>query len=209
MSQAISFHVSLLTGRWGPDDTVATTPSSNPQFFDNDLIASQMNVLAEQDKQWRLFFARNGISPLVLSYEAIQDDLAGALLKIVTSFALPIFSRDFSYVENVSNSSNTDAPPKSWIRARFLGATSRISQAPMPREQIKLSDVADKLSDEGRDWIKSLTDGERGFIQTIINNSGPELFIDHWRWHKEMLKDLKRPSDDWSSRSARSMSSMK
>jgi LPS sulfotransferase NodH len=127
LSQAISFHVSLLTGRWGTDDTVATTPSSNPQFFDNDLIASRMNVLAVQDMQWRLFFARNGTSPLVFSYEAIKDDLAGALLKIVTSFALPVLSRDFSYVESVSDSSG-DAPLKSEIRAGFLRANRRISQ---------------------------------------------------------------------------------
>ncbi len=128
LSQAISFHVSLLTGRWGPDDTVSTTPSSNPQFFDNDLIVSQMNVIAEQDKQWRLFFARNGISPLVFTYETIKDDLAGALLKIVTSFALPMPTQDFSYVEGASDRSSDGAPPKSEIRARFLRANRRISQ---------------------------------------------------------------------------------
>jgi LPS sulfotransferase NodH len=128
LSQAISFHVSLLTGRWGPDDTVATTPSTNPQFFDNDLIASRMNVLAVQDMEWRLFFARNGILPLVFSYEAIKDDLAGALLKIVASFALPIFSRDFSYVESASDAPGDGAASKSEIRARFLRANRRISQ---------------------------------------------------------------------------------
>jgi hypothetical protein len=55
--------ISLLAGRWGGDDTVSTTSSSNLQFFDNDLITAQMNALAEQDMKWRLFFSRNSESP--------------------------------------------------------------------------------------------------------------------------------------------------
>jgi trehalose 2-sulfotransferase len=127
LSQAISFHISLLTGRWGRDETVTTAARNNPQFFDNNLIANRMNELAEQGKQWLLFFARNGISPLVFNYEAIKDDLAGALLKIVTTFALPISSREFSYAESGPETSSGGARLKSEIRAYFLRANSRIS----------------------------------------------------------------------------------
>jgi len=123
LAQAISLHLSLLTGRWGVDDTVTTRPVADPQFFDNDLIAKHLEELATQDREWRLFFANNAIRPLFLSYEGIKDDLAGALRKIVTSFGLHLPSQDFTYVERSPiDFSAPGEPSKSEIRDRFLRA---------------------------------------------------------------------------------------
>src|SRR6202008_2152138 len=90
LAQAISFHVARETGIWGRDRTVATPPASLPRFFDVDMIADHMKTLAESDMSWRLFFARNGISPLVFSYERIHRDIAGVLRSIVDGFGLDV-----------------------------------------------------------------------------------------------------------------------
>jgi len=99
VAQAVSGHMSLLTGRWGRDDVVTTRPATNPNFFDNSLIAEIMDQLATFDKEWRLFFAKNGIQPLFFSYEGITGDLSGALQRIVTSFGLNVPSENCNYTE--------------------------------------------------------------------------------------------------------------
>jgi hypothetical protein len=80
-------------------------------------------------------------TPLVFTYEAIKDDPGAALQRIVSSFALPIVSRDFSYIERASDPSNDGAPPKSEIRERFLRTNRRISQGSHAHDQINWSDV--------------------------------------------------------------------
>jgi LPS sulfotransferase NodH len=204
LAQAISFHVSLLTGRWGVDDTVTTQPASDLNFFDNHLIANRMEILAAQDMQWRLFFARNGISPLIFTYEGIKDDLYGTLLKIVTSFALPISSRNFSYIERVSEFSDPGVPSKTEIRDRFLQQNRRVMQGPPAKQKTMLSDITSQLPNEAQAWIGGLNGAEREFIQTVLNNGGPQIFIEHWQWHREMVNDLRRPHDTWHTRSGRS-----
>jgi LPS sulfotransferase NodH len=121
LAQAISFHVSLITGRWGLDNTVTTQVSPNPQFFNRAAIENQLQILADQDKEWRLSFARDGIVPLSLTYEAIKDDLRGALRKIVAYAKIELPSYDFSYSEPApSEFRGPDEPPKSEIRRWFL-----------------------------------------------------------------------------------------
>jgi trehalose 2-sulfotransferase len=120
LAQAISFHVSLLTGRWGPGNEATTAPVANPNFFDHNLIVNRMQIIADQDREWRLFLARNATSPLFLSYEAVRDNLAGALSRIAARLRLGISCRNFSYVE-VPPTETAGIPSKSEIKARFLG----------------------------------------------------------------------------------------
>jgi LPS sulfotransferase NodH len=127
LAQAISFHVSLLTGRWGIDNTVTTTPSSNPSFFDNALVADRMQTLANQDMEWRLLFARNAISPLFLSYEGIlKDGLGVTMREILASFDLKLAARIPNYIE--LRSGDPDASLKSQIRERFTQATAQFTK---------------------------------------------------------------------------------
>ena len=124
LAQAISFHISLLTGRWGPDNTVTTRAVPNPQFFDRAAIENRLQILADQDKEWRLAFARHGIAPLSLTYEGIKDDLPGALRRIVSYAKIELPSSDFNYGEAHSDFRNPSEPTKSEIRRWFLGARS-------------------------------------------------------------------------------------
>ena len=63
LAQAISFHISRQTGRWGLGMERDTVPAERPRFFDLDLIEENLKALAEADMNWRLFFAHNGITP--------------------------------------------------------------------------------------------------------------------------------------------------
>ena len=112
--------MSLLTGRWGVDDDITTPPALSPQFFDNRLIAKLLVELAVQDSEWRLFFAKNSIRPLFLSYEAMKDDLGAALRTIVNSFSLQLPSQRFDYVEPPMKEHRGAAEPsKAEVKAGF------------------------------------------------------------------------------------------
>jgi LPS sulfotransferase NodH len=63
-----------LTGRWGIDASVTTTPAANPNFFDPAAVDRAVNDLADQDRGWRVFFARRGVVPMVISYERLCVD---------------------------------------------------------------------------------------------------------------------------------------
>jgi len=120
IAQAVSFHMSLLTGRWGVDDDITTPPALSPQFFDNHLIAKLLVELAVQDSEWRLFFAKNSIRPLFLSYEAMKDDLGAALRTIVNSFSLQLPPQRFDYVEPpVKEHRGAAEPSKAEVKAGF------------------------------------------------------------------------------------------
>jgi trehalose 2-sulfotransferase len=121
LAQAISFHVALLTGRWGRDGTTTTRVVQNPQFFDRAAIDNLLHVLADQDREWRLSFAHHGIVPLSLTYEGIKDDLPGALRNIATYTNLALPSYEFDYCESAPGEfRGPDEPAKSAIRQWFI-----------------------------------------------------------------------------------------
>jgi trehalose 2-sulfotransferase len=122
LAQAISFHVSLLTGRWGRDEMARTRVVPNPQFFDRATIESQIQILADQDREWRLFFARNGIQPLILTYEGIKSNLPEALRKIVAYAKIELPAYEFDYSEPSGDFQGSDEPSKSVIKEWFLRA---------------------------------------------------------------------------------------
>ena len=74
LKQAVSEHFGQLTGQWGLDDSVTTTPAPNPNFLDPVAVDRALNDLADQDRGWRVFFARRGIVPLSISYERLCED---------------------------------------------------------------------------------------------------------------------------------------
>jgi LPS sulfotransferase NodH len=74
LKQAVSEHFAQLTGQWGIDQSVTTTPAANPNFLDPGAVDRAVNDLADQDRGWRVFFARRGIVPLSISYERLSED---------------------------------------------------------------------------------------------------------------------------------------
>jgi LPS sulfotransferase NodH/glycosyltransferase involved in cell wall biosynthesis len=131
LGQAISFHVSKETGRWGGDTTVSTRPAATPRFFDTDLIAEHLETLAEADMSWRLYFARNGLSPLSLSYERLRDDVDGAVRNMVGRFGLDVPSGRGDYAEEMPDDArDAQVPPRAEMRARFLLAYRGMKKMP-------------------------------------------------------------------------------
>jgi len=120
LAQAVSLHVSMETGRWGLDDRVTSTAPPNPRFFDVDLLDARLEELASADMSWRTFFARNGIAPLMLSYEQVVADLPRVLGAITTSFGLAPVQPEGPYRERRVATSNANAPSASDIRANFV-----------------------------------------------------------------------------------------
>jgi len=86
--------------------------------------------LATHDREWRLFFAKNGIKPLFFSYEGIKDDLFGALRRIVTSFGLDVPSENCNYTEPpITEYRGPGEPSKSEVRSRFAQWLQGYSEA--------------------------------------------------------------------------------
>ncbi|HEY2808326.1 MAG TPA: Stf0 family sulfotransferase [Steroidobacteraceae bacterium] len=74
LKQAVSEHFGQLTGRWGVDNSVTTPPVVQPNFFDPTAVDRALHDLADQDRGWRVFFARRGVVPLSISYERLCAD---------------------------------------------------------------------------------------------------------------------------------------
>jgi LPS sulfotransferase NodH len=74
LKQAVSEHFGQLTGQWGIDESVTTTPAVNPNFLDPRAVDQTVSDLANQDRDWRVFFARRGIVPVAISYERLCED---------------------------------------------------------------------------------------------------------------------------------------
>src|SRR5262249_41766613 len=70
----VSEHIAQLTGQWGIDESITTAPAINPNFLDSKAIDRALNDLADQDRGWRVFFARRGIVPVPISYERLCED---------------------------------------------------------------------------------------------------------------------------------------
>jgi LPS sulfotransferase NodH len=130
LDQAISVHVAMQTGRWGFGDLITTLPAANPRFFDDDAINRYLERIARHDMQWRMFFARNQISPLVISYEQLRNDLPGFLGAIVLTFNLHVPTKEFDYVEeNARYARNPGVPPNAEIKAAYVRAHQRVVPA--------------------------------------------------------------------------------
>lgn len=130
LAQAISYRVAMLTGRWGLDGTVTSSRVTDPQFFDNAQIARDMEMFAADNTAWRLFFARNAIMPLTISYEEMKDDLPATLRKIVETFGLEVQLKEFNYGEpEPIEFHDPGTPSKLEIRKRFVQANQKIVAA--------------------------------------------------------------------------------
>ncbi|HKK15779.1 MAG TPA: Stf0 family sulfotransferase [Gammaproteobacteria bacterium] len=69
LAQAISRHIALNTRSW-----VSDTEPQNPPEYSARGIHRRLRYLANSEARWRIFFTRNGISPLELWYEDIIRD---------------------------------------------------------------------------------------------------------------------------------------
>ena len=124
LKQAISEHVGQLTGRWGIDDTVTTTPSAKPDFFDIAAIDRALQDISEQERGWRLFLARHGAVPHSMSYETLAAAPFDAVLAIAERLGISRSALRQGYSEAVAPSeSDTAVPDKADIARHYLAGS--------------------------------------------------------------------------------------
>ena len=123
LKQAVSEHFGQLTGRWGIDDSVTTTPAANPNFLDPGAVDRALNDLADQDRGWRVFFARRGIVPLSMSYERLCEDPFSFLEVIARRVGVDPATLRRGYSETAPRSVDDPAlPSKGEVARHYLAA---------------------------------------------------------------------------------------
>ena len=127
LKQAVSEHFGQLTGRWGIDDTVTTTPVANPNFFDPETVDRTLNDLADQDRGWRVFFARRGVVPMLISYERLCDDPFSFLEAIARRLGIDPSKLRRGYSETApSPLSDPTLPSKDEVARHYLAAIASV-----------------------------------------------------------------------------------
>ena len=54
----------------------------------------------------------------------------------------------------------------------------------------KLSSIKDDLPTEAARWINGLKDSQKYGLEVVLNNAGVESFVEHWKEHRDDLKDI-------------------
>ena len=130
LKQAVSEHFGQLTGRWGIDDSVTTPPVANPNFFDAEAVDRALNDLADQDRGWRVFFARRGVVPLAISYERLCEDPFSFLDVIARRIGVEPSGLRRDYSEKVPVSKSPPAQPsKDDVARDYLAAIASLRAA--------------------------------------------------------------------------------
>jgi LPS sulfotransferase NodH len=130
LKQAVSAHFAHLTGRWGIDDTATTAPAKEPNFLDVELLDQTLQRLADEDRGWRVFLARNGLSPLSISYEQLCKD-PYAFLEVVArrlDFDPAKLSRGYSEANAGEGGVGGQAPSKDEVAKRYVVAFHTLSE---------------------------------------------------------------------------------
>ena len=161
LKQAISEHFAQLTGRWGIDDTVTTQPSADPEFFDVAAIDRALIDLADQERGWRVFMARHGVSPLSISYEKLCEDPFAFVAAIARRVGVDPGTLRQGYSETASTTeADTGVPSKAEAAQYYLAAA-------------KARDMS--LEDSLRLDIRSLTGASRGSVKPIVARRGRSI----------------------------------
>lgn len=88
VAQAVSLHVSLLTGVWGFDGTVTTEIESYSHLKDVHHVARCAKLIKQENEKWHNFFNHRRITPLVVCYEDFVADQPGSVKRIAQYLGL-------------------------------------------------------------------------------------------------------------------------
>jgi LPS sulfotransferase NodH len=128
LRQAISRNYSYVTGRWGDDEAVTTAPMPQGDLLDVRGIDREMATLADEDREWRIFFARNGLAPMSISYEQLCRDPPGFVAAVARRVSIDPQTLRQGYREVPSRSRGEDPalPSKHEVARRYLAAVQKI-----------------------------------------------------------------------------------
>jgi LPS sulfotransferase NodH len=123
LKQAVSEHFGQLTGQWGIDASVTTPPATDPNFLDPVAVDRALNDLADQDRGWRVFFARRGVIPLSISYERLCENPFSFLEVIARRIGVDPGTLRRGYSETESGSAaDPGLPSKGDVARHYLAA---------------------------------------------------------------------------------------
>ncbi|WP_424970162.1 Stf0 family sulfotransferase [Dinoroseobacter sp. S76] len=126
LAQAVSRVRAEQSGLWHAHadgrELERTAPPAPPRY-DHDAIAAHLAELSRFEEDWRLWFAREGIMPLRLTYESLAQDPQGVLAQVLAHLG-----RDPAAAEQVAipTARLADAESADWIarfRAESAGST--------------------------------------------------------------------------------------
>ena len=128
LQQAVSRNYAYLTGQWGIDDTVTTLPARQSDLLGVKAIDRELHTLADEDRGWRIFLAKNGLSPISLSYEQLCKDPNLVLAEIAVRLGINPQALSYAYNEKVSRVDEADPrlPKKGEVIDRYLTAVREI-----------------------------------------------------------------------------------
>jgi LPS sulfotransferase NodH len=150
LKQAISRNFAYITGRWGIDDAVTTAPAAEGDLLEAAGIDRELETLADEDRGWRLMLARNGLSPMSISFEQLCRDPAGFLSEIACRVGIDPATLRQGYQEPIEAASETGAglPSRAEVTRRYLAATRQIRAAdavrPAARKPVVLPAAIDQ-----------------------------------------------------------------
>jgi LPS sulfotransferase NodH len=95
-----------------------------------------MWILADEDREWRLFLAKNGVAPMSISYEQLCTDPSGFVAAIARRLCIDPHTLRQGYREPIAPSHEDDPalPSKSEVIRRYLAAVRQIHGAAAPRK---------------------------------------------------------------------------
>jgi LPS sulfotransferase NodH len=145
LGQAMSFVRSIQTDQFRSGEAARAEP-----FYDGVAIAGHLARLADNEARWRRYFARNGLEPLWLTYEALVADPAAAVAAVAAyvGYGEPV-EPDLS---QVTVSVQRDDASEEW-RRRFVAECGDINHLDHRRGQWRL-------------WLRRLARDLRYFRRT-------------------------------------------
>jgi LPS sulfotransferase NodH len=134
LRQAVSRNFSYVTGRWGDDDAVTTEPMPHSDLFEVSGINREIRTLADEDREWRVFLAKNGLASLSISYEQLCKDPPGFVALVARRLGIDPASLRQGYTEPIAafQSDDPGLPTKTEIIRRYLAAVRQVNGAPAP-----------------------------------------------------------------------------
>jgi LPS sulfotransferase NodH len=143
LKQAVSRNFAYATGRWGDDDTVSTAPSAKSDLLDVRGISRELETLADEDRGWRVFLARNGLSPISISYEQLCRDPSEFIALIARRLGIDPSMLRQGYSEQAGPSGGDDRvlPSKGEVVRRYLAAVRQLRAATTEEERPALSPI--------------------------------------------------------------------
>jgi LPS sulfotransferase NodH len=124
VAQAVSLVRAEQTGLWhraaDGSELERTAPPREPDY-DGEALRAVFDRLNGYEREWQAWFAREGLSPLRLTYDALSADPAGTLAKVLDALGLP---REAASGVTPGTARLADATSRDWVN-RF-----RAEQAP-------------------------------------------------------------------------------